>query len=418
MVYNTPSLMTRSSLPIFQKSRIHTSNQGAPDTNHYKMEAQNYGRLTRQPYKFLYGTFLIITLPLQILYIFLYRKPKHLRQHPRWTYLQATGLDIFLIWWKYTSTVRYVTPKSLKPGFLKDRFIVISPPSTTPSIYRGIVDDAVVRPSTIGAAWYPAVYTPGSTGGLAQQITIHFHGGAYVLGGCRPLESGWGPEVLAKHMKGPVLQVQYRLSVEKDAHFPAALQDGLTAYHYVLNHLKVGPENVILSGESAGANIVLAMIRYLSEDGKGLLPSPRAGLLWSPWVDLTLNHLTLDSHPRANTDYMKGSLLEWGASSFTPPGGDRSHPYISFLGHEFKSQVPLFIQTGTAEVLYDDHVKFASSMKAMGTEVELMEIKDAPHDTFGAGIILGWVKEAEAAVSNAVAFVGKAQYGTPKDKRI
>jgi acetyl esterase/lipase len=382
------------------------------------MEAQSNGRLTRQPYKFLYGTFLIITLPIQISCIFLYRSPKRLRQHPRWTYLQAVGLYIFLIWWKYTSTVRYITPKSLKPGFLKNRFIVISPPTTTPSIYRGIVDDPIVRPSTIGATWYPAKYIPGDIGGRAQRITIHFHGGAYVLGGCRPLESGWGPEVLAKHMKGPVLQVQYRLSVEKDSHFPAALQDGLTAYHYVLNHLKVDPENVILSGESAGANLVMAMIRYLSEDGKGVLPLPRTGLLWSPWVHLIPNHLTLDSHPRAKTDYMKGSLLEWGASSFTPPGRDRGHPYISFLGHEFKSQVPLFIQTGTAEVLYDDHVKFANSMKATGTKVELMEIKNAPHDTFGAGIILGWVKEAEAAASNAVAFVERVPYSAAKDKGI
>jgi len=225
------------------------------------------------------------------------------------------------------------------------------------------------------------------------------------------MESGWGPEVLAKHMKGPVLQVQYRLSAEEAAHFPAALQDGLTAYSYVLTELRVTPENVVLSGESAGAHLVLAMIRYLNgEEGKGALPLPRAGLLWSPWVNLVPNQLTLDEYPNAKTDYMLGSILEWGAESLTPPGWDRGNPYISPLGSEFKSSVPLFIQTGTAEVLYADHVKFAKSMEEQGNEVELLEIKDAPHDTFGAGIFLGFIKEANDAAAQATSFVDKARY--------
>jgi acetyl esterase/lipase len=224
------------------------------------------------------------------------------------------------------------------------------------------------------------------------------------------MESGWGPEVLAKHMKGPVLQVQYRLSVEEASYFPAALQDGLTAYAYVLNDLGVAPENVVLSGESAGGNLVLAMIRYITEEGKGVFPLPRAGFLWSPWVNLDINQLTMDEHPRAKTDYVKGSLLEWGASRFTPPGWNRGNPYLSPLGHPFKSAVPLFIQTGTQEVLYDDHVNFAKAMKEMGTQVEFVEIKDAPHDTFGAGIILGFVKEAEDAAVKATKFAESVQY--------
>jgi len=219
------------------------------------------------------------------------------------------------------------------------------------------------------------------------------------------MESGWGPEVLAKHMKGPVLQVQYRLSVEEAAYFPAALQDGLTAYSYVLTELGVAPQNVVLSGESAGSHLVLAMIRYLSGEGKGALPLPRAGLLWSPWVNLVPNQLTLDEHPSAKTDYMLGSILEWGAERFTPPGWDRGNPYLSPLGNEFQSPVPLFIQTGTAEVLYADHVSFAKSMEEKGNEVELLEIKDAPHDTFGAGIFLGFIKEANDAAAQATRFV-------------
>jgi hypothetical protein len=39
--------------------------------------------------------------------------------------------------------------------------------------------------------------------------------------------------------------------------------------------------------------------------------------------------------------------------------------------------------------LHDDYVTFAKAMKEKGTEIEFLEINDEPHDTFGAGIILG-----------------------------
>jgi hypothetical protein len=71
-----------------------------------------------------------------------------------------------------------------------------------------------------------------------------------------------------------------------------------------------------------------------------------------------------------------------------------------------------FLQTGTAEVLYDDHLKCTKAMKNKGTQVEFLEIKVAPYDYFGAGIILGFVKEAEDAAAKATKFVENAEYNT------
>jgi acetyl esterase/lipase len=218
------------------------------------------------------------------------------------------------------------------------------------------------------------------------------------------MESGWGPEVLAKHIKGFVLQPQYWLASEEGCCFPAAVQDGLTAYYYVLNTLGVSPEQVILSGESAGGNLVLAMLRYLHGGGKGTMPLPRAALLWSPWLDLTAEKERIDGHANAKTDYVTGDLVEWGVERYTPPDWDKGNPYISPLGNEFESKVPIFLQTGTAEVLYDDHVQFTRSMRAKGTRLDLLEIENAPHDTFGAGIIFGFAKEAEDAAEKAAVF--------------
>ncbi|PQE13336.1 alpha beta hydrolase fold-3 domain containing protein [Rutstroemia sp. NJR-2017a BVV2] len=222
------------------------------------------------------------------------------------------------------------------------------------------------------------------------------------------MESGWGPEVLSKRMGCPVLQVQYRLAIEPNSCFPAAVQDGITAYNYVLKTLGVKPENVVLSGESAGGNLVLAMLRYLSTDCKGILPLPRAGLCWSPWLDMTSDAKALDKHPSITTDYVFGSLIAWGKRCYIPTDLSPGHPYLSPLGNEFGCPVPIFVQTGTAEVLYEDHVRFVERMKEKGCKIELLEIENAPHDTFGAGIILGFTKEAENAADQAVKFVEEA----------
>jgi acetyl esterase/lipase len=100
--------------------------------------------------------------------------------------------------------------------------------------------------------------------------------------------------------------------------------------------------------------------------------------------------------------------VEWSAERYTPPELDSGNPYISPLGNEFESKVPIFLQTGTAEVLYDDHLRFAKDMRGKGTRLDLLEIENAPHDTFGAGIIFGFAKEAEDAAEKAVVLAEKA----------
>lgn len=226
------------------------------------------------------------------------------------------------------------------------------------------------------------------------------------MGGVRELEGGWGPRVLSKRMDCPVLLPQYRLSVEENACFPAALQDAMTAYVYVLNELKVPANQIILAGESAGGNLALALVRYLSEEGKEAgLPLPRAALLWSPWLDLTVDEAKVDVHPRLAQDYIFGSLMAWGVRRFTPKGWSSGHPYMSPLGNEFYSEVPLFVHTGTVELIYEDHVLYAKRMRENGTKVVLFETPEAPHDIFGAGIILGFVNEAKETADHAARFV-------------
>lgn len=72
------------------------------------------------------------------------------------------------------------------------------------------------------------------------------------MGGVREYEGGCGPRVLSNAVACPVLLPQYRLSVEDNASFPAALRDAITAYAYLLNEMNVPASEIVLAGESAG----------------------------------------------------------------------------------------------------------------------------------------------------------------------
>ena len=55
--------------------------------------------------------------------------------------------------------------------------------------------------------WYPRPVNPNTDS--EKLVVLHFHGGAYVLGGCRPTQGGHAPEILAKAFNGVALAPQY-----------------------------------------------------------------------------------------------------------------------------------------------------------------------------------------------------------------
>ena len=361
----------------------------------------------------LYTTFTVLTLPARLLGICLYYLPRFTRPNAAWSYKATVNLKLITLWFRYATAVKWRTAKSLEPGPDGDRFIVMNPPTRLANdqndpqdAYQGILrSDPAICPVPIGAVWYPAAPAQDQP---PRRLILHFHPGAYVLFGPRPSETGWGPENFSKQSGWPVLSVQYRLSLEEHTSFPAAVQDGITAYIYALKTLGIPASEIVLSGESAGANLVCAILRYLTTE-KQPLPLPRAALLWHPWVDLREKAIAgIERHRNFASDYLFYDLIEWGADRYTPSGWSRDHPYISPLGNELHLAVPLFIQTGTAEVLYDDHVQFAKNLKEKGNEVEFHEVPNAAHAAFGTGEVFDTVDASLEGHKLAADFIARA----------
>ncbi|KAL8721437.1 MAG: hypothetical protein Q9225_001882 [Loekoesia sp. 1 TL-2023] len=339
----------------------------------------------RQPGKAVWTTLFILSGPLRLIYLLLYFVPNRFRQHPQWTYRQAVGNALLKLWFSFASTVEYRTTKSLEPGTEKERFVVMDPKQ--PESCSGVASDKMIKPISVDGMWYPRLYNPDVDG--SRVIVLHFHGGAYVLGGVRPAESGWGADVLARATDGLVLFPQYRLSSQFKGRFPAALQDSITSYQYLLR-LGVPSSRIVISGDSAGGNLALALLRYIGEESS--LPRRKA----------------VASHRNQRTDYITPAFVNWGLRTYRPSFLEGNYPYLSPLNNCFATKVPIFMQHGTAEVLFDEQKTFCSQMKQInGNKIERLEVPNAPHDTFLAGQVLGWEKEAEDAARKACDFLNR-----------
>lgn len=355
----------------------------------------------------LFAVYTLLTLPVRLVTWWLWYIPRSNRPNPAWSWKTAVTLQIIALMIRYRVAMRYRTPKSLEPGADGDRFVVLNPQLTISdgsAVYKGTLNSMpAIQPVSIGAVWYPT--TPSQT---PRRLIIHFHPSAFVLFGPRSADGcGWGPTKFSELTGWPILSIQYRLSLDADKTFPAAVQDAITAYVYALETLKIPPSQIVLSGESAGGNLILAMLRYIITENQRI-PLPRCALLWSPWVDMTQKALTnIVKNRNYQTDYLEYDLGHWGTSSYIPPGWSGSHPYFSPLGNEYKLNVPLFVQVGTSEVLYDQIVQFAHSMKENGTEVELHEAPNGVHATFGIADALGMPEIAIDGHARGAKFIAR-----------
>jgi acetyl esterase/lipase len=82
----------------------------------------------------------------------------------------------------------------------------------------------------------------------------------------------------------PPIAINYRLSPE--VRFPCALHDVIRGYMRLTESLKISPENIIVMGDSAGGSLAIALAMYLRDEGYQL---PRALVVMSPWVDMTMS---------------------------------------------------------------------------------------------------------------------------------
>ena len=122
------------------------------------------------------------------------------------------------------------------------------------------------------------VYAVTPDGAVEDRAYLDIHGGTLIMGGgecCHVLAIS-----SARRYGCLTWAVDYRMP--PDHPYPAPLDDCVAAYRALLRLHR--PEQIIVGGGSAGANLAAALILRSRDEG---LPLPAAALLMSPEIDLT-----------------------------------------------------------------------------------------------------------------------------------
>ena len=193
-----------------------------------------------------------------------------------------------------------------------------------------------------------------------DKVILYMMGGGYVSGSCTDHRA-----MVAKITKGSgvtTLLFDHRLAPEDP--FPAALEDAVTAYRWLLDQ-GVCPSHIMLAGDSAGGGLCLATLLALRDQG---IPLPAAAVALSPWTDLTLTGESYRTKLKASIDPPGMSVV---CSKYYVGENDPRLPWISPLYGDLRGLPPIFICVGTNETMLDDSTRFAEKAKATGVDVTL-----------------------------------------------
>lgn len=99
--------------------------------------------------------------------------------------------------------------------------------------------------------------------------------------------------------------------------------------------------------------------------------------------------------------------LVWGSNAYTDGCSEpRANPYITPLGHPISTAVPLFINVGTSELGVGAITHWAEEMRGVeGNKVVLHHEKDAVHDTYLIGLLMGFEESAWIVAGRVAEFV-------------
>ena len=256
--------------------------------------------------------------------------------------------------------------------------------------YWPVADDVELNPVDLDGVPGEWSMVPGTD---PSRVLMFFHGGGYCSGSIRShrrmaTEAGRAAGVRT-------LAVGYRLAPENP--FPAARDDALTAWHW-LGKQGIDAAHIAVGGDSAGANLSVALINQLRADSEEL---PACAWLVSPWTDLTMSGSTMTTKDAVDPLMHKGYLQEL-ANAYVPAGMESNDPRISVLYAELHGLPPALIQVGSEETLLDDASRFATAAGAADVPVTL-EIW--PHMIHAWHLWNAHLDAGRRALASAAAFI-------------
>ena len=256
----------------------------------------------------------------------------------------------------------------------------------------GVTVEAIVRDGVAGEWVLPPLAT--------ERTILYFHGGGFRAGSRlvgRPVAAQ-----LAVQARARVLNAEYRLSPEHV--FPAAVEDALHTYRWLSG--RTNPRHLAIAGESAGANLAVAVLLMTRDLGETL---PTCAYLMSPAPDSSAAWAAAPTREWRDP-WINANVVAQVTNDYLGPNRHLvMHPLVSAVHAELAGLPPLLVQVGELEPFRDSIHRFALKARRAGVDVTLDE---------GEGMFHCWpvaidaFPEAESALQRAALFL---RYRTPRE---
>lgn len=206
------------------------------------------------------------------------------------------------------------------------------------------------------------LYRPSDESSLP--VILFFHGGGFVFTTMEQYDPMCSK--LAAISGCAVLSVDYRLSPEHP--FPVPVEEALFAAAWLGEHaesLGLDPERIIVSGESAGANLAAVVAQ---KAGKDRVPNIAYQILLCPLTDWSGEY---ESKENYGTGYfLTKALLDCCAGHYLGQWS-RENPLASPLFGETADVAPALVVTAEYDPLRDEGERYAHKMIESGVKVTL-----------------------------------------------
>ena len=223
-----------------------------------------------------------------------------------------------------------------------------------------------------------------------NKILMFMHGGGYYRGSVAATRATVAR--ISAEAKVKCLSINYRLAPEYP--FPAAIDDTYSAYEWLINE-GISSEHIIVSGQSAGGGLCLALLLKIKDNN---FYQPKGAIALSPWTDLSQTGKTMVTNEKIDPVISK-QYLDRFAKLYFPDPHNMSYLASPIIG-ELSGLPDMLIQVGSAETMLDDSKRFFEKAKKANVNAKLEIWEDMFHGWHSNAHIL---KDAE----NAIISIGK-----------
>lgn len=234
-------------------------------------------------------------------------------------------------------------------------------------------------------------------------VVVYFHGGGFVIADLDVYDGG--PRGVSKMADVIVVSVHYRQAPEH--HFPAAHDDALAAYRWVLENAQTfrgDPQKVAVMGESAGGNLAIGVSMMARDAG---LAAPKHQLLVYPVAGVDMDNESYVEN--ADAKPLNKPMMKWFVKHIFANEADAQDPRINIVEKANLSGLPsTTVICAEIDPLRTEGELLAEKLEQAGVDVRHKTFNGSTHEFFGMAAV---VPDAAAAQTFAAHELKRA-FGT------